>query len=108
MRFVCILRFGAWNFKFMFNKLKQFKDLRSQAKTMQSALAAESITVEKSGARLTMNGNMEVTALSLPDGLAKDQTEKTLKDLMNDAVKKTQRIMAEKMRAMGGIPGLNM
>ena len=30
----------------MFNKLKQLKDLRSQAKVMQNALAGEIITVE--------------------------------------------------------------
>ncbi len=90
----------------MFNKLKQFKDLRSQAKTMQNALAAESISVDKGGVRLTMNGNMEVTALSLPEGLAKEATERIVKDLFNDTIKKTQRIMAEKMRAMGGFPGL--
>ena len=33
----------------MFNKLKQFKDLRQQAKTVQSALAQESVTEEKNG-----------------------------------------------------------
>ena len=31
----------------MFNKLKQIKDLRSQAKTMQNTLAQESIETEK-------------------------------------------------------------
>ena len=36
----------------MFNKLKQFKDLRSQAKTMQDALAKESVTEEKNGVKI--------------------------------------------------------
>ena len=49
----------------MFNKLKQFKDLRSQAKTMQSALAQESVTEEKNGVKLTLNGNMEIIELTL-------------------------------------------
>jgi DNA-binding protein YbaB len=90
----------------MFNKLKQFKELRSQAKTMQTALAAESTTVEKNGVKLTMNGNLEVTDLVINDNLHKESLEKIIRDLTNDAIKKTQRIMAEKMRSMGGFPGL--
>ena len=91
----------------MFNKLKQFKDLRSQAKTMQNALAQESITVEKSGVKLTLNGNMEVTALSLGDA-SKESLERILPDLFNDAVKKAQRLMAEKVRGMGGLGNLGL
>ena len=33
----------------MFNKLKQIKDLRDQAKTMQNALAGEVFSEEKNG-----------------------------------------------------------
>lgn len=91
----------------MFNKLKQFKDLRSQAKQMQNALAVESTTLEKNGVRLTMNGNLEITELVINENLHKESLERIIKDLTNEAVKKTQRIMAEKMRAMGGLPGLN-
>ncbi|MEI8360638.1 MAG: YbaB/EbfC family nucleoid-associated protein [bacterium] len=92
----------------MFNKLKQFKDLRDQAKTLQSALAKESITLDKNGVKLTMNGNMEVTNIVITEQLANDKMASTMKDLMNDSVKKMQRIMAEKMQSMGGFPGLGM
>lgn len=91
----------------MFNKLKQYKDLRSQAKTMQSALGAESVTVEKNGISLTINGNFEITELSINDDLNKDQIESILKGLFNDGVKKVQRIMAQKMQEMGGLSGLS-
>ena len=91
----------------MFNKLKQFRDLRSQAKTLQSALAQESITVEKNGIKIVMNGNMEVTELKINDGLAKESLEGILADVINDAIKKTQRLMAQKMQEMGGLPGLS-
>ena len=47
----------------MFNKLKQFKDLRSQAKQMQNALAQESIIHENKGVKITINGNMEIIEL---------------------------------------------
>ena len=47
----------------MFNKLKQFKDLRDQAKTMQSALATEKVKKKKNGVVIEMNGNMEVLSV---------------------------------------------
>lgn len=91
----------------MFNKLKQFKDLRSQAKTLQNALSGESVTVEKSGVKIVMNGNMEITQIILNESLAKNSQEGILLDCINDAIKKTQRIMAKKVQEMGGLPGLN-
>jgi DNA-binding protein YbaB len=91
----------------MFNKLKQIKDLRSQAKTMQSALSQESITVEKGGIKVIMNGNMEVSSISINQELSKDSIEGLLAEAVNEAIKKTQRLMAQKMQEMGGLPGLN-
>ena len=90
----------------MFNKLKQVKDLRTQAKTMQSALSDETITIEKKGITLEMNGNMEIQKISINNDLSKEKMEGALKNLFNDAVKKTQRIMAKKMQEMGGFSGL--
>ncbi|MEI6529457.1 MAG: YbaB/EbfC family nucleoid-associated protein [Candidatus Falkowbacteria bacterium] len=91
----------------MFSKLKQFQDLRSQAKTMQSALSQESITEEKNGIKIVLNGNMEVTSITLNESLSKSSQEDVLKNCFNDAVKRAQRLMAKKLQDMGGIPGLN-
>ncbi len=88
----------------MFHKLKHLRDLRSQAKTMQNALAQESVTVEKSGVKVVMNGNLEITSLTVNENLSKESLEGILKDCLNDAVKKTQRIMAAKIQEMGGMP----
>ncbi len=90
----------------MFNKLKQFKDLRGQAKVMQNALGQEKIELEKNGIKIVMNGNMEITDLTIENQSDPSSTAKTMKDLFNDAIKKTQRIMAKKMQEMGGFPGL--
>jgi DNA-binding protein YbaB len=92
----------------MFNKLKQYKDLRDQAKTMQNTLGKESITIEKNGVKITLNGNMEVISLELNEKLNKAQLEKTLTDCFNDAIKKTQRLMAQKMQEMGGFKNLGL
>lgn len=91
----------------MFNKLKQFKDLRNQAKTIQNALAQESVTVEKGGVKITMNGNMEVTSISIVGEMNNEKIAVYAKEAFNDTIKKTQKIMAQKMQEMGGFPGLN-
>lgn len=97
----------------MFNKLKQFKDLRDQAKKMQNTLAQESAT--GSGAwgkvKITMNGNMEITALEIEDEIMgnKEKLKDAIKDAHKDAMKSVQKIMAKKMQEMGGFenfPGM--
>ena len=90
----------------MFNKLKHIKDLRSQAKTMQGALAGESITVEKNGIKIVMNGNMEITEISIDENLEKENLENLLTSSINETIKKVQKLMAKKMQEMGGMPGM--
>jgi len=91
----------------MFNKLKQFKDLRDQAKTMQNALAEESVTEEKNGVKIVLNGNMEIVELSLNENLNKGSQEEAVKTCFNQALKRVQKLMAKKLQDMGGFPGLN-
>ena len=74
---------------------------------MQNALSGETTTIEKGGVKVVMNGNMEITSIALNEDLAKDSLEGILADCVNDAIKKTQRLMARKMQEMGGMPGLN-
>lgn len=91
----------------MFNKLKQFKDLRNQAKTLQNALAQESVEYEKSGVKITINGNLEITQLIIDQGIAGDKLAGILTQTVNEAIKRAQKIMAKKVQEMGGISGLN-
>jgi len=97
----------------MFSKLKQFKDLRDQAKKIQDTL--KDVSVEGSAAwgkiKVSMNGNQEVTAVSIDQELLADKAklEDAVKEAYNDTVKKAQRAMADQMRKSGNlnIPGLN-
>ena len=89
----------------MFNKLKHIKDLRSQAKTMQKALATESVTVEKSGIKIVMDGNLEISNITINENLAKENLEELLKEAINETIKKVQKVMARKMQEMGGMDG---
>jgi DNA-binding protein YbaB len=91
----------------MFNKMKHLKDLRSQAKTLQSALAQESITVDKKNVSITMNGNLEITEIKIPEDISSAEAANLVKDCVNDANKKAQKMMARKMQEMGGLPGLS-
>lgn len=96
----------------MFNKLKQFKDLRAQAKNIQSTLSKESVTVKAAGDNvvLTMDGNLNVTALAIDDSMMtldrKEKLQQAIKDAHAEALKKMQRIMAMKMKEMGGLPNI--
>lgn len=92
----------------MFNKLKQIKDLRHQAKTMQNALAGETVSTEHKGVAITMNGNLEILSIKLsPEVKNSDRLEDYLKDAFGETIKKTQQLMAKKMQEMGNLPGLS-
>ena len=96
----------------MFEKLKQYKDLRDQAKKLQSQLGDEQVRVDHRGIALVMNGNQEVVSLEIqPERLTPDEKqalERDLKEAMNDAVKKVQNLMAAKFRSGGyNLPGFS-
>jgi len=96
----------------MFNKLKQFRDLRSQAKTLQNALKEEKVEIEKSGIKIVMDGNQEILSLEIDPGLLsperKRDLENRLREAGNTAIEKTKRVMAEKMQKMGGFESLGL
>ena len=96
----------------MFQKLKQFKDMRDQAKHLQDMLGKESVTANVQGNKvvLTMDGNLALTGLAIDDELLspdkKDKLQSAIKEAHADALKKMQRIMAMKMKEMGGMPNI--
>ncbi|OGH71203.1 MAG: hypothetical protein A2921_02060 [Candidatus Magasanikbacteria bacterium RIFCSPLOWO2_01_FULL_43_20b] len=92
----------------MFNKLKQFRDLRSQGKKLQNTLSEEKTTVSSNGVSLTMDGNLRIIDLNIQTDLLnpdkKEKLQNAVKDAHSDAFKKMQRVMAMKVREMGGLP----
>ena len=93
----------------VFSKIKAVRDLRSQAKEMQSVLQDVHVETEHKGTKIMLNGNLEVESLTLNRERSVSDLQNDLKDLLNDALKKTQRKMAETMRASGkmNLPGLS-
>lgn len=96
----------------MFSKLKQFKDLRTQAKKIQSTLGQEVVDISSHGISMKMDGNMELKSVTLEASWfslsQKEKLEQTLCDVHNDLLKKAQRKMAEIMRATGGLDNLKL
>ncbi|MDD5109612.1 MAG: YbaB/EbfC family nucleoid-associated protein [Patescibacteria group bacterium] len=92
----------------MFSKLKQFKELRSAAKSLQQELAQEQVITERNGITLTFDGNLDVKSLVLPPGMSTDELQRRLPEVINQAIDKTQRMAAEKIRKRGGLEGLGL
>ena len=90
----------------MFDKLK----MMNQARSMQKKMEGESFTEEFQGVEIVINGKQEVKDISINnEELLSDKSklEGALKDALNNAVKKSQTVMAEKMKEeMGGMFGM--
>jgi DNA-binding YbaB/EbfC family protein len=91
----------------MFTKLKQFKDLREKAKTLQSALANEKAdgSAGWGKVKITFDGNQHATSVTIDPSLLSNQPalEKHIKDAINDGMANIQKILANKMKDMGGL-----
>jgi hypothetical protein len=89
----------------MFNPFKAVGDLKSmrdQAVTMQKALAAEEVTVERNGVKVVMSGDQKIKELII-DG----QEDWRVKEAVAEAIKKSQEIAAKKLTEIsGGLQGL--
>lgn len=86
--------------------------MRDQAKELQAKLSAETVTVKAAGGSvvMTMNGTLEMVALAIDPELLtpdkKSKLEEAIKEAHRDAMKQMQRIMAMKMKEMGGLPNI--
>ncbi len=91
----------------MFNKLKQFKDLKDRAKTIQNALSQESAEGSASWGKVkvTIDGNQRVTHVMIdPSAMGdRDKLQDMFREAMNDAIQKIQKIMATKLKDIGGL-----
>lgn len=80
----------------MLDKLKQLNELRK----IQDELGQEKMEVEKNGIKVTINGKMEVESVVLNTDLSKEEQENLVKDCINEATRKMQKVAAQKMFKM--------
>ncbi len=91
----------------MFDKVRDIYRLQKQAKQIKKELANIHIEAEEAGVVVTVNGEMEVVKVAIPEGMAREQSEAAIVIAANKAIKKAQQIAAEKMKAvMGEMQGL--
>lgn len=89
----------------MFQKLKQFKDLRDQAKKVQSALSEETVHADAASGKIgiVMDGNQKILSINIDESLLapenKEKIEKGVKEAIEKAMKKLQEVMIKKMRS---------
>lgn len=89
----------------MFNQLKQLKDLKDQAKKLQTMLAEE--TAVGSGAwgkvKITIDGNQKILKTEIDPELLtnQDKLQDAITEAGNDAISKIQRAAAMKMQSSG-------
>lgn len=88
----------------MFDKLqqlKQLKKMRDDAMSMQRALDAEVVEVEKHGVRVKLTLAQRFVALE-----TNGKGEGDILEALNEAVKESQKQAAKKMQSMVGFEGL--
>lgn len=96
----------------MFSKLKQIKDMKSQAKHMESELGQ--VSAEGSAAwgkvKMVVDGNRNIVSVSIDDELLKPSEKEKLQAALieahRDALKKMQFALAKKLQSMGGLDAL--
>ncbi len=96
-----------YKYNTMFSKLKQFKDIRDKAKTIQTALSGEKAegSAGWGKVKITIDGNQHVTSVHIEESAMSDRgnLEGYIKDATNDAMTKIQKIMQTKLRDIGGL-----
>lgn len=91
----------------MFSKLKQFKDLKSKAKTIQAVLAGESAegSAGWGKVKIKMDGNQHVMNVTIEQDVMQDRAklQDLVKEATNDAIQKIQKVMSVKLKEIGGL-----
>lgn len=96
----------------MFDQAKDLYKLQKQAKQIKKDLKNLHIEAESNGVVVTINGEMEVVDVKVPEEMMaaekREDLQKALLEAFNKAIKKAQEIAAERMREMMGGMGLDL
>jgi len=89
----------------IFDKAKQLgelKKMRDQAVKIQKQLAEEEVEIEEDGIKVIVSGDQKIQVFEI-DG----ESEARVVNVLNKALKKSQKVAAKKMQEMsGGLSGL--
>lgn len=95
----------------MFDNLKQIMEMQKKLQAVKKELSNMKIEHAKSGFSIVITGEQNIEKINFPDSFSsmkKEDLEETIKDLINEAVLKSQKAAATKMKDVAGlnIPGL--
>ena len=96
----------------MFNKMKDLGEMKKQADRIKKELDSSIVEVNTvNGVRIVVNGSQNFQSVEIDDTLVnidnKKQLEENVLRSINDAIKKSQSLAAQKMKAiMPGLPGM--
>lgn len=89
----------------MLSKLKQFKDLRSQAKQVQNVLSKETVHGSGAGGKINvvMDGTQKIMSLDIDTSILQVENKKKIEDGVIDAIssanKDLQKMMSKKIQS---------
>ncbi len=97
----------------MFDKMKQVYEFRKKAKEIQNKLRSQIIETESGAVKVTMNGEQKIQSVEIDQGRVDagnlSSLEGDIKNAVEKAVERSQKIAAEMMKEITGglgIPGL--
>ncbi len=88
----------------MFQKLKQFKNMRDKAKVIHEKLSQEHVegSAGFGKVKIMINGAQQIESVDIDENLIapgnKNKLQDLIKDAANDAIQKCHKVMAEKMK----------
>ncbi len=98
----------------MFDKMKAFMEMKKQAEGLKRELDSVNIEVsEVRGIKIVVSGSQNFQSIEIAPELLSGENQKRLENdllrALNSAIRKSQNLAAQKMKAMTGfnIPGLN-
>lgn len=93
----------------MIDKMKQLWDMKRKMDEIKKELDSLLLASEDSLVKVSITGSQEIKSVELKCDLAlvnKAKLEAALSETVNRAVRESQKAAAQKMSALGGIPGL--
>jgi len=98
----------------MFDKAKNLYKMQKEARGIQKELKKTNFFSENKGVKVIVNASMELVGIEFEEGAKDSLSDSKLADLIvdlaNKAMKKAQKVAAQKMQAimgnMGGFPGM--
>lgn len=91
----------------MFDQAKDLYKLQKQAKAIKKELKNIHIEAEVEGVVVTINGEMEVLDVNIPEEMkSSPKLSSVLVEAFNKGIKKAQEVAAEKMKSVMGSMGL--